>query len=97
VNEYLEGELASASDETSALTEPSATSGPDYTQRSWRTATTEYRPMPMTSVGKGGLRYAGVVAFVGELSVDRPTGGAALVAVLSEHLLASGDTRGIAA
>jgi hypothetical protein len=96
LNDYLETELASGSDETSALTEPSA-SGAAFKHRSWQTHGHEYHPMLMTSFAEGGLRHVGVVAFVGELSVERPAGGAALVAVLSAHLLASGDTRGVAA
>jgi hypothetical protein len=97
LNDYFETELASGSDHTTALTGPSAPSGPALSPRSWRTHGSEYRPMLMTSIAEGGLRYVGVTVFVGELNVPRPAGGAALVAVLSAHLLESGDTGGVAA
>jgi tetratricopeptide (TPR) repeat protein len=96
LNEYLENALASGSDETSALTEPDASELREP-PRSKGTEDGDYRPMLMTSVAEGGLRHVGVVVFVGELAVERPAGGAALIAALGAHLLRSGDTRGVAA
>jgi tetratricopeptide (TPR) repeat protein len=96
LNEYLEGELDKESDQTSALTGPSASAV--LTQpRSWQSQGTEYRPLLMTSRADEGLCHVGVVAFAGQLAIERPAGGPALVAALSAHLLQSGDTRGVAA
>jgi tetratricopeptide (TPR) repeat protein len=97
LNEYLDSELAKESDQTSALTGPSASSVLTQPPRSWQSQGTEYRPLLMTSVADGGLCHVGVAVFVGQLAVERPAGGPALVAALSAHLLQSGDTRGIAA
>jgi hypothetical protein len=96
LNEYLENELDKESDQTSALTGPSASAL--LTQpRSWQSQGTEYRPLLMTSRADEGLCHVGVVAFAGQFAIERPAGGPALVAALSAHLLQSGDTRGVAA
>ena len=58
----------------------------------------EYRPVLMTSVGElGGPRHAGVAVLAESGRMDRPAGGAPLVAALSAYLIQSGDTRGVPA
>jgi hypothetical protein len=53
-------------------------------------AAVDHRPVLLTFLEKGSSRYAGVAVLVGDAGSRDPHGGAALVAALSEQLVARG-------
>ena len=96
LTEYFDQQVSESGDQTTALTTAQMGSL-DARPAFHDTAGLDHHPVLMTSLAVGEARHAGVAVLVGASRVERPVGGAALVAALSTHLIQSGDTRGVAA